>query len=93
MPKQYAQSAVLNTCVPILWYGLLSETRQSLASIPADDLKNTAAVWRLENYLERNEGSIPCYALKSLLGLRIASSPVERATNEVTARRQKRAMA
>jgi hypothetical protein len=39
--------------------------------------------------LERNKPSILGYALRSLLGLRNASSPVESANNEVTARRQK----
>lgn len=80
----------LHCLVRFLWYGLVTEARQYLASIPADDLKNTAAIARLENYLERNKRSIPCYALRSRLGLRNASSPVESANNEVTARRQKR---
>ncbi len=44
---------------------------------------------RLKHYLDRNEGAIPCYALRRRLGLRNGSSPVESANNEVTARRQK----
>jgi hypothetical protein len=72
-----------------LWYGLVSEARQYLAAIPAEDRKDTAAIERLENYLERNKPSIPGYALRNRLGLRNASSPVESANNEVTARRQK----
>ena len=80
----------LHPLVRFLWYGLVSEARQYLASIPADELKDSAAIERLENYLERNQGSIPCYALRSRLGLRNASSPAESANNQVTARRQKR---
>ncbi len=80
----------LRALVRFLWYGLVSEARQYLAAIPAEDRKDTAAIERLENYLERNKRSIPCYALRSRLGLRNASSPVESANNEVTARRQKR---
>jgi hypothetical protein len=80
----------LRLLVRFLWYGLVSEARQSLAAIPAADLKDAAAIERLQNSLERNENSIPCYALRRRLGLRNGSSPVESANNEVTARRQKR---
>lgn len=80
----------LRLLVRFLWYGLVTEARQHLAAIPAGDLKDVDAIKRLDGYLERNKGSIPCYALRSRLGLRNASSPVESANNEVTARRQKR---
>ncbi|MCP3995143.1 MAG: hypothetical protein GY722_08770, partial [bacterium] len=80
----------LRPLVRFLWHGLVTEARQYLAAIPAGDLKNTDAIKRLDGYLERNKRSIPCYALRSQLGLRNASSPVESANNEVTARRQKR---
>ena len=76
--------------VRLLWYGLVSEARQYLAAIPAENLKDAAAIERLQKYLDRNEDSIPCYALRRRLGLRNGSSPVESANNEVTARRQKR---
>jgi hypothetical protein len=79
----------LRVLVRFLWYGLVNDARQYLTAIPAEDRKDTAAIERLEAYLERNKRSIPCYALRSRLGLRNASSPVESANNEVTARRQK----
>jgi hypothetical protein len=80
----------LRPLLRLLWYGLVEDTRRYLAAIPTEDLKDTAPITRLQSYLDRNEGSIPCYALRSQLGLRNASSPVESANNEVTARRQKR---
>ena len=80
----------LRPLLRLLWYGLVEEARRYLEAIPTDDLKDAAPIIRLQGYLERNEGSIPCYALRSQLGLRNASSPVESANNEVTARRQKR---
>jgi hypothetical protein len=80
----------LRPLLRLLWYGLVEEARHYLATIPTDELKNAAPLARLESYLDRNERSIPCYALRSQLGLRNASSPVESANNEVTARRQKR---
>jgi len=67
-----------------------AEARRYLAAIPREDLKDTDPMARLVAYLDRNEHSIPCYALRSQLNLRNSSSPVESANNEVTARRQKR---
>lgn len=80
----------LRPLLRLLWYGLVEEARRYLAAIPTDDLKDAAPLARLQGYLERNESSIPCYALRRQLGLRNASSLVESANNEVTARRQKR---
>ena len=72
------------------WYGLVTEAQPYLVTIPTTDLKDTAPIERLQPYLDRNQGSIPCYARRRRLGLRNGSSPVESANNEVTARRQKR---
>jgi len=80
----------LRPLVRYLWYGLVSEAQQYLANIPTTDLKDTAPIERLKQYLDRNAGAIPCYARRRRLGLRHGSSPVESANNEVTARRQKR---
>ena len=80
----------LHPLVRFLWYGMVTEARQYLKRIPAEDLKDRASIERLENYLERNKNSIPCYALRRRLGLPNGSSRVESANNEVTARRQKR---
>jgi hypothetical protein len=80
----------LGTLVRFLWYGMVTEARQYLDIIPADEVKDPASIERLSNYLERNEPAIPCYALRRRLGLRNGSSGVESANNQVTARRQKR---
>jgi hypothetical protein len=80
----------LHPLVRFLWYEMVTEARQYLKTIPAEDLKDTASIERLENYLKRNEDSIPCYALRRRRGLPNGSSRVESANNEVTARRQKR---
>jgi hypothetical protein len=79
----------LRPLLRFLWYGLVTEAQQYLATIPANDLKDPTPIERLKQYLDRNEGAIPCYALRRRLGLRNGSSPVESANNEVTARRQK----
>jgi len=80
----------LRTLVRFLWYGMVTEAHRYLETIPATELKDPASIERLRSYLERNECSIPCYALRRRLGLRNGSSPVESANNQVTARRQKR---
>ena len=82
--------AAVDPLVGFLWYGMVTEARQYLDTIPAEDLKDPPSIERLKKSLERNEGSIPCYALRSRLGLPNGSSPVESANNQVTARRQKR---
>jgi hypothetical protein len=40
----------LRVLVRFLWYGLVSEARQYLAMIPAEDRQDTAAIERLEAY-------------------------------------------
>jgi len=76
--------------VRLLWYGMVTEARRYLDTIPSVEVKDPVSIERLRNYLARNERSIPCYALRRRLGLRNGSSPVESANNQVTARRQKR---
>jgi len=80
----------LGTLVRFLWYGMVTEARRYLDTIPSTELKDAASIERLQNYLERNERSLPCYALRRRLGLRNGSGPVESANNQLTARRQKR---
>ncbi len=80
----------LHPLVRFLWYGMVTEAGQYLDTIPAADLKDPPSIERLKKSLERTAGSIPCYALRSRLGLPNGSSRVESANNQVTARRQKR---
>ena len=44
----------------LLGYGLVEEARHYLGTIPMDDLKDAAPIARLQSYLNRNEGAIPC---------------------------------
>ena len=57
--------------------------------MPATDFKDDQVIARLTAYLERNRQWIPCYAMRSKLGLPNSSNPAERCNNLVTARRQK----
>lgn len=79
----------LQVLLGLLWFGLLDRAQDYLRSIAASELKDTASIERLIGYLERNRSHIPCYALRSQLGLPNSSNPVERANNLVTSKRQK----
>jgi hypothetical protein len=50
----------LRALVRFLWYGLVTEAQQYLATIPANELKDAAPIERLKQYLDRNENAIPC---------------------------------
>jgi len=50
----------LRPLLRLLGYGLVEEARCYLGTIPTDDRKDTAPIVRLQGYLDRNEGSIPC---------------------------------
>ncbi len=50
----------LRPLIRYLWYGLVTEAQQYLATIPASDLKDTAPIERLQQYLDRNDNAIPC---------------------------------
>jgi len=79
----------LSVLLGLLWFGLLDRAQDYLRSIATSELKDTASIERLIGYLERNRSHIPCYALRSQLGLPNSSNPVERANNLVTSKRQK----
>lgn len=79
----------LKQLLTLLWFGLIDNAQAYLAAIPATDIKNSAAIDRLEAYLERNRKWLPCYAMRSKLKLPNSSNPVERCNNLVTAKRQK----
>ena len=79
----------LKQLLTLLWFGLIDPAQAYLAAIPATDLKDDQAITRLVAYLERNRPWIPCYAMRSKLGLPNSSNPAERCNNLVTAKRQK----
>lgn len=79
----------LRSLLALLWFGLLDQAQAYLRTIPPGDLKATAPIERLIQYLERNRSWIPCYAMRRQLGLPNSSNPVERANHLVTSNRQK----
>ncbi len=79
----------LKKLLTLLWFGLIDKAQAYLVAMTATDIKDDQAIARLIAYLERNRQWIPCYAMRSKLGLPNSSNPAERCNNWVTARRQK----
>ena len=73
----------------MLWVGNAGEAVSYLNGLDSTCIKS--AHWRdeLAGYLERKTPDVPCYALRSALGLRVSSNRVEKANDLIVAKRQK----
>ena len=83
------RNTVLSSLRPLLWHGCLTQAIVTLRGIPADQIKDQAALDKLIGYFERNRSSIPCYAVRKKLGLRNSSQAGEKANDLVVSSRQK----
>lgn len=72
-----------------LWYGLPNEAITFLQSIDTKHIKNEEQKEILIQYILRNQEAIPCYELRKLLKLRNSSNTVEKANDQLVAKRQK----
>ena len=79
----------LKNLLTLRWFGWVDQAQAYWAAITATDLKDDQAIARLIADLERNRQWIPCYAMRSKLGLPNSSNPAERCNHWVTAKRQK----
>jgi hypothetical protein len=73
----------------LLWYGLVDRALAYIDTLPAKAVRKPDVVEQIKGYLERNRFHIPCYAVRSRLGLRCSSNLVEKQNDIVVARRQK----
>jgi hypothetical protein len=73
----------------LLWYGLVDRAIAYIDTLPAQAVRKPEVVEQIKGYLERNRFHIPCYAVRSRLGLRCSSNPVEKENDIVVARMQK----
>ena len=76
----------------MLWAGNVDGAIEYLSGVGDAELK-PGGRRELEGavaYLERKRDRIPCYAARAHLGLRNSSNAVERANNDLVARRQKK---
>ena len=78
-----------NELMSQLWAGNVEEAQAYIESLCPQLVRSQAVLADMKKYLENKEPNLYCYALRKELGLRNASSPVEKANDRVVARRQK----
>jgi len=83
------KNQILTELLAWLWLGKVERAIKLLQDLSQDQVKNTKQLNNLITYLDRHRSSIPCYALRKRLGLRISSNPVEKANDLVVSNRQK----
>jgi hypothetical protein len=83
------RNAILEELMPLLWHGLVDQAIDYLRHLATDQIKNDDERKHLMNYLEKNRGMIPVYAVRRELGLRNSSNRGEKANDLLVAARQK----
>jgi hypothetical protein len=83
------RNAILEELMPLLWHGLVDQAIDYLSHLATDQIKNDDERKHLMNYLEKNRGMIPVYAVRRELGLRNSSNQGEKANDLLVAARQK----
>jgi hypothetical protein len=83
------KNQILTELLARLWLGKVHRAIKLLQELSQESIKNQKELHNLINYLERNSGCIPCYALRNKLGLRTSSNPVEKANDLLVSHRQK----
>lgn len=89
MKNRHLRNQLLTRLRPLLWHGCVDLAITVLRDIPPDQIKDQAALDKLVGYFERNQATIPCYALRKKLGLPNSSQAGEKANDLVVATRQK----
>lgn len=83
------RNAILEKVLRYLWVGDVTGASEYLSSLDPADIKNRKWLDDLLGYFGKKGDAITCYALRSKLGLRNSSNPVEKANDLTVARRQK----
>ena len=83
------RNAILEKVLRYLWVGDVAGASEFLSSIDTADIKKRKWFDNLIGHFEKKGDAITCYALRSKLGLRNSSNPVEKANNLIVAQRQK----
>jgi hypothetical protein len=89
MKGRALRNTVLTQLRPLLWHGCVDQAIIALRDIPLDQVKDCGALDKLIGYFERNQSSIPCYAVRKKLGLCNSSQAGEKANDLVVSTRQK----
>ena len=75
--------------ISILWTGNVEGAKSYVGKIKKKHVKSQKQLDDLCAYLDRKKDDIPCYALRSMAGVRNSSNPVEKANDIIVAQRQK----
>ena len=78
--NRHVRNAVLESLLPLLWYGNVNGAIAYLGQIDPKHIKSSDAIQRLVGYFERHRGCIPCYAARKKLGLRNSATAGRRPT-------------
>ena len=75
--------------LPFIWSGDIDGAIALLKALPEKQIKNIEHISKLIDYLDRNRGCIPCYAVRAELGLCNSSNKGEKANDIAVSKRQK----
>ncbi len=89
MKGRQIRNDVLARLMYLLWYGMLDKAIEYLNNLSEGSIKDTSALARLINYIERNRPYIPCYGVRKKLGLRNSSNRGEKSNDLIVSDRQK----
>lgn len=83
------RNAILEKMPRYLWADDVASASEYLLSLDPADIKNRKWLDNLIGYFEKKGDAITCYALRTKLGVRNSSNPVEKASDLAVAQRQK----
>jgi hypothetical protein len=89
MKGRQIRNDVLARLMYLLWYGMIDKAIEYLNNLSEGSIKDTSALARLINYIERNRPYIPCYGVRKKLGLRNSSNRGEKSNDLIVSDRQK----
>ncbi len=89
MKGRHIRNDVLARLMYLLWYGMLDKAIEYLNNLSEGSIKDTSALARLINYIDRNRPYIPCYGVRKKLGLRNSSNRGEKSNDLIVSDRQK----
>jgi len=83
------RNMVLDELLSYLWVGKVDSAVNYLRQLDPNVVKNKENIKLLIQYFDRNWSSIPCYALRKALGLKVSSNAVEKSNDLIVSDRQK----
>lgn len=89
--KKEEKAEMRSRLFSIIWAGNVDDFLSAVRGIQESKVKNKGALDNLANYVDERRDIIPCYALRSLLGLKNSSNDAELANRTLVTQRGKNA--